>query len=217
MCGRYAFYLPPEKLKSFFGLENLLNLPPRYNCAPMQALPIVVKGRMGMARWGFRPEWAKEDNPGMAAKMINARSESVAEKPAFRESWARGRRAIVPVSGFYEWSSFNHGDDDGVKRPYYIYHPELECVGLAGLWSKVDGQVSFTILTKEADGEIADYHHRMPVILTPDQAGDWFGESAADAQDIIVQASGRAMCLHEVSGDVGKVANNAEHLIQKIA
>jgi putative SOS response-associated peptidase YedK len=209
MCGRYAFYLDPSKLKSFFGLENLLNLPPRYNCAPMQEHSVVVKNRMGSARWGFRPEWSKSDDPGMASKMINARSETVAEKPSFRESWARGRRCIIPANGFYEWKK----NEDGTKQPYFIHHKDAEILCMAGLWSKVDDQVTFTVLTKASDGDIKDLHHRMPVMFEIGQVKDWFAASCDEAVNMIGVASGQQCDAYAVSNAVGKVANDSADLI----
>lgn len=209
MCGRYAFYLPPAKLKTFFGLENLLNSPPRYNCAPIQEMPIVVKNRMGVARWGFRPEWSKEDDAGMASKMINARSETVYEKPAYRESWLRGRRCIIPANGFYEWSK----EDGGGKQPYFIGHRSAEILCMAGLWSKVGEQVSFTVLTKPADGGIALLHDRMPVMLDIGQAEDWFSGDVEHAQGMMRAASGQEYEAYKVSSDVGRVANDSADLI----
>jgi len=209
MCGRYAFYLPPVKLKSFFGLENLINMPPRYNCAPCQELPIVIKSRMGFGRWGFRPEWSKVDDAGIASKMINARSETVHEKPSFRDSWAKGRRCIVPVNGFYEW----HKLEGGGKQPYFIQHQDAEILCMAGLWSKVDDQVTFTVLTKAAEGRISELHHRMPVMLEQSQTNDWFAADQTRAQDMIAGARGDQCDAYKVSNDVGKVANDSAELI----
>ena len=209
MCGRYAFYLPTAKLQSFFGLENLLNMPARYNCAPCQELPIVIKSRMGFGRWGFRPEWSKSDDLGMASKMINARSETVHEKPAYRESWAKARRCIVPANGFYEW----HKDESGAKQPYFIQHQEEEILCMAGLWSKVDDQVTFTVLTKEAEGRISELHHRMPVMFEMGQVGDWFAADLTDAHQMIAEARGVQCDAYQVSSDVGKVANDSADLI----
>lgn len=218
MCGRYAFYMPPALLKQKFGIENLLNFPPRYNCAPLQDLPVIVHGRLGYARWGFCPEWGQPADTALAAKMINARSETVAHKPAFRESWARGRKCIVPASGFYEW---HRSAGAAKKTPYYIY-PEAgpeggEVIGLAGLWSRVGGRVTFTILTKVADGPIADLHDRMPVILRPGQAQPWFSATPARAQAIIEAASGNDLLYHPVDGDVGKVAIDEPRLVEKLS
>ena len=209
MCGRYAFYLDPSKLKSFFGLENLINIPARYNCAPCQELPIVIKNRMGFGRWGFRPEWSKVDDLGMASKMINARSETVADKPAYQDSWARGRRCIVPANGFYEW----HKDERGEKQPYFIQHECDEILCMAGLWSKVDEQVTFTVLTKPAEGRISELHHRMPVMFEIDQVQDWFGAGVMRARDMIAGAGGAQCDAYKVSNAVGKVANDSADLI----
>ena len=212
MCGRYAFYLPPSKLQSFFGLENLINMPPRYNCAPIQELPIVVKSRMGFARWGFRPEWSKMDDPAMASKMINARSETVAEKPSFRDSWARGRRCIIPANGFYEWKK----GEDGNKQPYFIQHKNSELLCMAGLWSKVDDQVTFAVLTKQADGGISELHHRMPVMFEKDQSKDWFAIDVGGAREMIERATGEQCDAYKVSNAVGKVANDSADLIEPL-
>jgi len=210
MCGRYAFYLPPSKLKTFFGLENLINCSARYNCAPMQEMPIVVKNRVGFGRWGFRPQWAGEDDVAMASKMINARSETVAEKPAFRDAWARGRRCIVPANGFYEW----HKDEkSGVKQPYYIQHEKDDILCIAGIWSKVGGQVSFSVLTKPANGAIKDLHHRMPVMFNGERAEEWFSADIKGAVSMIAEASGVQCRAHKVAPDVGKVANDHADLI----
>ena len=214
MCGRYAFYLEPSKLQSLLGLENLINFPARYNCAPCQELPIVVKGRMGFARWGFRPSWARDDNAGMAAKMINARSESVSEKPAFRDTWAAGKRCIIPANGFYEWKKVD-GNVQG-KQPFFIHDKGGGLLYMAGLWSKVDGQVSFTILTKDADGDIAKCHHRMPVMLEAGQTGDWFSADVDEAHAMIEKATGLSCEFYPVSSDVGKVSNDHADLVEKI-
>ncbi|MFK7839469.1 MAG: SOS response-associated peptidase [Bdellovibrionales bacterium] len=213
MCGRYAFYLPPVKLQSFFGLENLINMPARYNCAPCQEMPIVIRNRMGFGRWGFRPEWSKQDDLGQASKMINARSESVADKPAFRDSWARGRRCIIPANGFFEWQK---SEDKKSKQPYYIQHQSDEILCMAGLWSKVDDCVSYTVLTKPADGDIAQYHHRMPVMLARDDISDWFQADLNGAREMIALATGQFCRAHKVARDVGKVANDHEGLIAAI-
>ena len=211
MCGRYAFYLPPGELKKRLGLENLLNIPPRYNCGPVQELPIVVKTRMGSARWGFRPEWSKEDDPGVAAKMINARSETVHEKPAYRESWAQGRLCLVPANGFYEWAK---DDNRGIKQAYYITHADGEMLYFGGLWSKVAGRVSFTILTKQADDNLAHLHHRSPVMIDENAADDWFSRDLERVKNLIGQSNTHGLKFHPVSQDVGKISNDHEALIE---
>lgn len=213
MCGRYAFYLPPSELKKKLGLDNLLNIPPRYNCGPIQELPIVIKNRMGYGRWGFRPEWSKSDDSAMAAKMINARSETVSEKPAFKNSWLQSRRCLVPANGFYEWAK---DERTGTKQPYYIQNENAPMLLFAGLWSKVDEQVSFTILTKQADENLDHLHHRSPVIVELGQASQWFEGDAQAVHDIIKRSTTQRLRFHPVSPDVGKVANDHEGLIAEI-
>ncbi len=210
MCGRYALFLPPEQLKARLGLDNLLNIPARYNCGPMQELPVVVKNRFGYARWGFRPEWSKADDPAMAAKMINARSETVAEKVSFKDSWAKGRRCLIPANGFYEWSK---DTNTGVNQPYYIQNDQSDILYFGGLWSKADGQVTFTILTKAADDNLAPIHHRSPVMIEQDVVQDWFSGDEDTARDLIGQSTTQVLRFHKVGLDVGKVANDHEGLI----
>lgn len=203
MCGRYAFYLPPSILKARLGLENLLNIPPRYNCAPGQDLPVVIKNRMGLARWGFRPEWAQKD-------LINARSETVAEKPVFQESWARGRRCLVPANGFYEWQ---RDSQSGVNQPFYICHERDDFLCLAGLWTKIGEQVQFTVLTKAADANLSPLHHRAPVMIAPEEAAVWFHGGEADARAMVVRSSTLALRFWPVGKAVGNAAHDDESLI----
>lgn len=213
MCGRYAFYLPPDELKKRLGLENLLNFPARYNCAPMQELPIVVRGRAGFARWGFCPPWKEKDDPGFAAKMINARSETVAEKPSFRESWHKARRCLVPASGFYEWKK---DEASGFNQPYFIRDPQDNLICFAGLWSKIGDLVTFTILTKDAEGPVKDIHHRSPVIMAPAQAGEWFAADLTQAAALVRQSSSAHMKFTKVGKAVGNVANDTAELVEPL-
>lgn len=210
MCGRYAIFAAPHRLIELFGSETIPNFPAKYNAAPLQDHPVIVKNRIGFARWGLLPPWVEEDDKGLCAKMINARSETVSEKPAFRDSWAKGRRCLVPANGFYEWKG--EGDQ---KQAYYLHHKTDDVIAFAGLWSKRDDLVTFTVLTKDADAAIADIHHRMPVMLAPDQAQDWFAADERKAFDMIKQASGRDMAFRPVGRDVGKVANDHAGLLKE--
>lgn len=214
MCGRYAFYMTPEKLKNALGCENILNLEPRYNCGPMQELPIVVHNRMGIARWGLVPSWKSPDDTGFAAKMINARSETAAQKPTFQESWGKDRRCLIPANGFFEWKKH---DGQGKKQPYFISDPSQDCLFLAGLWSKAGSQVTFTILTKEADGAIANIHHRSPVLIERNQANEWFKASESQALAIISNNSSARLEAHKVGYEVGNIRNEGKQLIEKLA
>jgi putative SOS response-associated peptidase YedK len=195
MCGRYAFFAPPHKLKDLFGTENIMQIPPRYNAAPGQDLPVIVHNRAGLARWGF-------------GEMINARSETVSEKPLFRDSWARRRRCLIPADGFYEWKD---------KQPYFIRRKDGGLFGMAGIWTKEKDVVKFVILTKAADGKIRDLHERMPVMLRPDQAASWFAGDDAQAKKLISDATGNDLVFHAVDKGVGRVANDDESLIRATA
>ncbi len=214
MCGRYAFYMSPEKLKNALGCENILNLEPRYNCGPMQDLPVVVHNRMGMARWGFIPQWKSPDDTSFAAKMINARSETVSQKPTFQDSWHKGRRCLIPANGFFEWKKIE-GEDK--KQPYFITDPNEDCLFFAGLWSKTGTTVTFTILTKQADGPVADIHHRSPVLIRQESAGAWFGANQDEAASIISQSSSARLEAHKVGYEVGNIRNEGKNLIETIA
>lgn len=211
MCGRYAFFMNPSELQKRFGLENLLNFPARYNCAPMQDLPIIVKNRMGTARWGLLPPWLNEDDKSIAAKMTNARSETVDQKPTFRPSWEKGRRCIIPANGFYEWKK---SEDGKTKQPYLIKPQNDEILSFAGLWHKTGNIVSFTILTKDAERNISHIHHRMPVMIPKSQTNDWFEGNVNKAVDIINNANSTDICFHAVGDEVGNVRNDAAELLE---
>lgn len=176
MCGRFAFYSPSEATAALFGASGSLEMKPRYNIAPTQdiaAIRIDEAGNRELAafRWGLIPFWAKD--PSIGSRMINARAETVAEKPAFRAAYRR-RRCLVLADGFYEW----HKEDDG-KTPYFVALANDEPFAFAGLWehweSKEDDKSvqSATLLTAAANDFMASLHHRMPVILEPETAGRW--------------------------------------------
>lgn len=214
MCGRYAIYTAPHKLKDLFGFENLLNLGPRYNAAPLQEMPIVIHNRMGMARWGLLPPWAKADDRLLCAKMINARSETVSEKPAFSEAWNKRRRCLIPADGIFEWVT-----DEAAKarQPFFIHKTGGGVLAMAGLWSKQADVLTFTILTKDADGPVAGLHHRMPVLIDIEKAGEWFAADDAGARAMMAQAHGRDLSYYPVSKAVGAVANDEAGLVERLA
>lgn len=211
MCGRFAFFLPPADLKRLFGCDNLINFPARYNAAPMQDHPVVIRGRMGLARWGFLPPWADGDDRAAAAKMINARVETIAEKPSFRDAWKAGRRCLVPANGFYEW--YGAGKE---TVPHYIHRAGGGMMAMAGLWARVGDLVVFTILTREATDPIRRFHHRMPVIFDPAQAESWFAATPEQAAVMAGNAVVGDMAFHEVGRAVGRVANDTPDLIAPV-
>ena len=184
MCGRFAFYSPSEAAIALFGVSATAEVQPRYNIAPTQFIASIRNGEddareLVMLRWGLIPFWAKD--PSIGNRMINARAETVAEKPAYRAAY-RHRRCIVLADGFYEWAKA--GD---VKTPHFISLASGAPFALAGLWESWQDKDSgeslqtATLITTSANDFMAPLHHRMPVILEADTAGQWL----AGANDLL--------------------------------
>ena len=185
MCGRYTLSTPADLLADLMEVSSPIELATSYNIAPTQEAPIIrtaespVSGRtLSLLRWGLVPFWAKD--PAIGNRMINARAETVAEKPSFRASF-RKRRCIVPADGFYEWQKTRGG-----KQPYFFCMKNRQPFGMAGLWDrwdKGDGPPleTFTILTTQPNELVARAHHRMPVILNRENLGLWL-DPAADIE-----------------------------------
>lgn len=186
MCGRYTLSSGGEELALMFDLTELPLLPQRYNIAPTQESAVVRidgKGaprRMDLLRWGLIPYWAKEASIGN--RMINARSESVAEKPAFKYSF-RKQRCLIPTDGFYEWKK-----EGKTKQPFFIHRRDGKPFALAGLWARwKDPELgaprdTFTILTTSANELIRPLHDRMPVILDPKDFDLWLDPAIDDRE-----------------------------------
>jgi putative SOS response-associated peptidase YedK len=182
MCGRYTLGASPDDLVDVFDVPPL-DFPwePSWNIAPTQDALIVASDgeggrKIGPLRWGLVPFWAKD--PSIGNKMINARSETAAEKPAFRAAFKK-RRCLVPADGFYEWEKQADG-----KVPHWIHMPERRPFAMAGLWERWGGEgqaplFTFAILTTDAASDIRSIHPRMPVIL-PEEAWDGWLDPAAD-------------------------------------
>jgi putative SOS response-associated peptidase YedK len=179
MCGRYTITAPVEALRDLFDFRDGPILAPRYNLAPLQDAPILRlagdRRYLAMLRWGLLPAWAKD--PAIAARLVNARAEGLADKPAFRDAFAR-RRCLVPADGFYEWQPAGNR-----KQPYRITLPDGRPFALAGLWERRAGPggqaiETFTIVTTEANEAVRPIHHRMPVILPPDAIATWLDPRA---------------------------------------
>lgn len=220
MCGRYSLTTPPEAMRRLFGFEGQPNLPPRYNIAPTQEAPIVrlsAEGRreLAMARWGLLPVFAKA--PADGARMINARAETVAEKPAFRAAF-RHRRCLVPADGFYEWQKLSDGPKPA-KQPWRIGLRDGAPFAFAGLfesWRPRDGAadapalLTFTILTTDANAAIAKIHPRMPVILANADHAAWLAPDAqpTDLHPLLHPPPAEAMGYYRVSTHVNAVRND---------
>ncbi len=218
MCGRFAVDLPPELIGRMFGTRNATpNMPPNWNTAPSQ-MALVVRRQpqtgerhLDPLQWGLLPSWTKD--PKAAQRPINARAETVAKLPTFRDAYAK-RRAIVPVQAFYEWKR----DPDRPKVPFAIARADGSLLALAGLWEGFkggDGEVvrTFCLLTTEANEPMQAVHHRMPVILEPEDWPLWLGEQEGDVNTLLRPAADDVLRLWPISTAVNAVRNNGADLL----
>lgn len=213
MCGRYSITTPVEALRSVFLFEGpALNLQPRWNAAPTQDLPVVRLGKDGkrelrLLRWGLVPFWAK-DTSG-ASRMINARGETVAEKPAFREAF-KTRRCLVPADGFYEWETLGENPS---KQPLLFRMADGKPFAFAGLWERwkpKDGGPpleTFTIVNTAANEIMARYHDRVPIVLSPKDYATWL-DPGADARPLLKAPPSEWFTATRVSTRVNSVRND---------
>jgi putative SOS response-associated peptidase YedK len=216
MCGRFVLNVDPAMLQTAFDLSSVPQFAPRYNIAPTQAAPVITNENPKDAelyQWGLIPSWAKDVSVG--SKMINARAETVEEKPAFRAAFKR-RRCIIPASGFYEWQQ----RDDG-KQPMYIHLKDDPLFGMAGLWEvwrDPEGKElrTFTILTTAANDFMRPIHDRMPVILKPEHYALWLEvdeQAAPNLRDLFKGVDADDMTAHDVSKAVNRPAVDMPNLI----
>lgn len=214
MCGRFAFYSPAEATASLFGAHGSIDVAPRYNIAPTQFIAGVRNDEEGdrelaTFRWGLVPFWAKD--PSIGNRMINARAETIAEKPSFRTAY-RKRRCLILADGFYEWHT-----EDGVKLPYFISLASGEPFAFAGLWEHWDSKETdeslqtATIVTTAANEFVANLHHRMPVVLEPATADRWMNGDTTLLDDVTVNAP--ALRAWPVARTVNNARNESPDLI----
>jgi putative SOS response-associated peptidase YedK len=230
MCGRYAFFTPIEAVTRLFGVSEVHahEIAPRYNIAPTQDVPIIRVSaflddgearppvrELALARWGLVPFWAKD--PAIGNRMINARGETVAQKPAFRAAF-RKRRCLVPADGFFEWQRTASG-----KQPWYIHAANGAPLALAGLWELWDppeGGVpvaSCTIITTQANEFMRPLHDRMPVVLDAAGREAWLGVAtdAAELQALLAPAPEEALEAWPVSRRVNSPFNEDPSLVER--
>lgn len=221
MCGRFVSKAEKEEIKKEFNVEIAAgNVPAaRYNIAPTQMIAAIAEienaRELASFKWGLIPHWAKDDSIGN--KLINARAETLTEKPSFREAF-RSRRCIIPASGFYEWQK----QAKGAKQPFYFYLKDKEVFGFAGLWEEwLDEQTgelteTCTIITTEANEVLKPVHDRMPVILKAGDYDFWLDEKVKDTsklQNLLIPYSAKEMDSHAVSRSINNPAANSEELI----
>jgi len=218
MCGRYTLAAGPDELVEAFDVPPpTFDLEPRYNIAPSQAVPVVAEDRhgrrMGLLTWGLVPGWADEPGPGV----INARSESVARKPSFREAFER-RRCLVPADGFYEWKK-----EGGAKVPYWIRPRAGGVMSFAGIWERwsrpgAEPRHTFAILTTDASADVAPIHDRMPVVIEPEDRNRWLDRNARadEIAGLLHPARDGSLVSHPVSTRVNRPAEDDPGLIAPV-
>ena len=213
MCSRFTITSHPNAIRDYFHYRNKEEFPPRYNIAPSQPVPIVREAENGrrelmLVRWGLIPSWVKD--PGDFSMIINARSETVMEKPSFRSA-IKHRRCLVPADGFYEWQGAR-----GQKRPYFIRPKEGGPIAFAGIWEDwMDGQgsemSSMAILTTASDDVASKVHNRMPVIVNEEHFDDWLdckNVRANEALQLVQGSSGVAFEIEEINRRVNNPRND---------
>lgn len=217
MCGRYALFNSPNILADWFAVPDLpQSLPLRYNIAPTQPVLAVRSGvqqpEFALFRWGLVPSWAKELQIG--ARLINARAETAAEKPAFRAAFKQ-RRCLIPASGFYEWQKVN-----GRKQPFFIHPSDAELFAFAGLWEVWQGSdgrelQSCTILTTAPNELMLSIHNRMPAILARAEFTTWLEPvlPTEEAQRLLRPFPANRMAAYPVSARVNKPSYDAPDCI----
>lgn len=240
MCGRFVVAGAATDLVEMFDVDRPADdLPePSWNVAPTDRVPIVLDSipksaaegdepvrRLEAARWGLVPSWAKDVSVGVTA--FNARIESAAAKSHFATA-VKKRRAIVPATGYYEWKTV-----DGVKTPHFIHLPEGELLVFAGLYewwrnpaaaedSPDKWLLSTSVLTREATGELAGIHDRMPVFLSPELIDEWLDPHTEGSEELLQEVSAggvemeRRVQFHEVDRAVGNVKNNSPQLMEPL-
>jgi putative SOS response-associated peptidase YedK len=216
MCGRYNLITDAQAIVDFFDLGNSLEMEPRYNIAPSQSVPAIrIRDNqriLGMFHWGLIPRWAQEKEIGY--RMINARAETLAERPTYRTPF-RTQRCLIPATGFYEWKQ------QGTRQPYNIRIGEGKLFAFAGLWEQWvhDDEIidSCTIITTEANKVVQPVHDRMPVILHPRIYQTWLdpgNQSTDDLAGLLRPCPPNWLNMYPVGNIVGNAKNDCPECIE---
>lgn len=219
MCGRFAITLPPDAMAQLFEAIPANDLPPvpNYNVCPTDPVHVVMRDETGRRlvsmRWGLLPVWYKTPNGGPL--LINARSDSIAEKPAFRDA-VRDRRCLIPATGFYEWTAAEH--DPKQRLPWFITRADAAPMIFAGIWQRWerggDRKLTCAIVTTDAAGPMATLHDRMPVILEPADIALWLGEEGHGAARLMQSAP--VLSFHRVDPAVNSNRAAGAQLIEPV-
>lgn len=235
MCGRYATSRTSAQLDQAFAARlapDFVEPEPDFNMAPTKQAPILlarsdddgVHRELTTATWGLVPSWAKDRSIGN--RLINARSETVAEKPSFKKAFAK-RRALVPADGYYEWYATQEKDAKGKprKQPFFISPQDGSVLAMAGLyefWKASADEpwlVTFTILTTTAEDALGHLHDRMPLLVEPDAMDAWLDPRPHETQellDLLVPAAPGRLAAWPVATEVNNVRNNGAHLVEPV-
>ncbi|QDX94699.1 SOS response-associated peptidase [Brevibacillus laterosporus] len=221
MCGRFTLFVKPDDLKERYSLEEIpFELIPRYNIAPTQHITAIIndkgRNRIGQLKWGLIPSWSKDEK--MAYKMINAKAETIREKPSFKKLFIR-KRCIIPADGFYEWKKI-----DSDKQPMRIMMKDEGIFSLAGLydtWTSPEGVRinTCTIITTKPNTLMADIHDRMPVIIKREDESLWLNRDVQDGElleSLLLPFDEEQMKAYPVSKMVGNVRNDLPECIAEI-
>src|SRR3954447_3081250 len=218
MCGRYASSRRPEDLVSWYDVDEPPEevLEPSWNVAPTDPVYAVVQSREGarqlrVLRWGLVPSWSK-DTKG-AARMINARQESVKDKPAFRKAFA-GRRCLLPADGYYEWKQ--EGTD---KQPWFLSTSEpLSMAGLYEHWKTPEGEwlSTCTVITTSAPDDLGEIHDRTPLLVPKEHWDVWLDRSVPDPGELLIPGTPGVLEAWPVGKEVGNVRNNGPELVDPV-
>ncbi|HZR72066.1 SOS response-associated peptidase [Bradyrhizobium sp.] len=219
MCGRFVITSSPQALRQLFGYFEQPNFPSRFNVAPTQPIPVVLNhdGRhFRLMRWGLWPAWVKD--PRKFTLLINARAETIKEKPAFKNA-IRRRRCLIPADGYYEWHT-----SDGIKRPYFIHRRDGRPIGFAAVaetWVGPNGEEVDTvaIVTAPASADLAVLHPRVPVTIAPGDFEFWLDCRSDEADSVTPLMKGPEegeFAWHEISTRVNHVDNDDAQLILPI-
>lgn len=221
MCGRFAFQSTRKKIQEAFPLFEVPELPPRYNIAPTQPVAIAriteepPQKEVTFVQWGLVPSWVKD--PKVGQRMINARAETVAQKPSFRAAY-KNHRCLILADGFYEWQKVGK-----TKQPYFIHLKSDEPFAMAGLWEHWEGDglviESCAIITTEANPLVQPLHVRMPVILPAQHYDNWLdpnNQTASGLSDLLVPYPQEEMELYEVDSSVNNARNDEPICLQRM-
>ena len=211
--------LPSDAMAQLFSAAPANDLPdvPNFNVCPTNQVHVVATGdtgrRLVSMRWGFLPHWYKSPTDGPL--LINARSETLAEKPAFRAA-CRERRCLIPVTGFYEWTK----DPDGNRLPWYIYSADASAIAFAGIWQEwTKGETPMTtcaIVTTQSNGPVSEIHHGMPLAIQPDDWPHWLGEAGKGAAVLMKDPPGALYKFHRVDPKVNSNRAHGPELIEPL-